>query len=79
VHDGGDLSLYCKIEKPLFSPRVELRTFSVLGRRDNHYTMGKHESHVLTAELVGTHAISSNDVQNNKSSVSNLLFLLLTF
>ncbi len=24
---------------PLFPPRIELRTFSVLGRRDNHYTM----------------------------------------
>ena len=23
----------------LFPPRIELRTFSVLGRRDNHYTM----------------------------------------
>ena len=24
---------------PLFPPRIELRTFSVLGRRDYHYTM----------------------------------------
>ena len=23
----------------MFPPRIELRTFSVLGRRDNHYTM----------------------------------------
>ncbi|KZS02682.1 Uncharacterized protein APZ42_000183, partial [Daphnia magna] len=27
-------------EDILFPPRIELRTFSVLGRRDNHYTMG---------------------------------------
>ena len=25
--------------KEMFPPRIELRTFSVLGRRDNHYTM----------------------------------------
>ena len=28
---------------PLFPPRIELRTFSVLGRRDNHYTMETYQ------------------------------------
>ena len=29
----------CVFRIKVFPPRIELRTFSVLGRRDNHYTM----------------------------------------
>ena len=44
----------------LFPPRIELRTFSVLGRRDDHYTM----------ETVRGDVNKIYDIQRNLSRIS---------
>ena len=42
--------------KVMFPPRIELRTFSVLGRRDNHYTM---ETYTLSTHFKSTFQINA--------------------